>query len=110
MSNITISIQDKQWNTISSFLAQQNKSIAQCSKENNTPIPIACKAGMCGLCKAKVLQWKKLIQIDKISMPAKALPIDQEGNPEEVFTCLAGVYNKFFNDWENYKIVLEKDI
>lgn len=109
-TNITIVMQNTKWEKISEFLAQDKKSIAQCAKENETDIPIACKAGMCGICKAKILQGKKLIQIDKISMPMKALEMDQNGNPEEVFTCLAGIKSKFFNDGNSYEIILEKDI
>jgi len=110
MGNIIIILQNTQWEKLGKLPAQDYKSVAQLAKSANIHIPIACRAGMCGLCKAKVIQGAELIQKDKITKAMKELDEDEKGNPKEIFTCIAGVKSKFFNDEKEYHIILQKDI
>ena len=107
---VTIILQKPNGDKIGEFPAHKTQSIAQTAKENGVLIPISCKVGICEMCKARIISWHEFIQFDKISMPMKPLPTDEKGNFKSIFTCVAGIKEKYIKDEQEYTVILEKNI
>lgn len=107
---IKVIIKDNQWNDIWNFQAEDNKSFASMAKSNNVQIMTSCGLWACWICKCKVISWNKFIQIDKIWKPRWEILRDSNWNIFTIFTCLAWVKAKYLNDWNDYKIILQRNI
>jgi len=85
---VTIILQQPDGTLIASFPAEDKIGIAQMAKNNGIAFPVSCGAGVCGVCKCKILAGKEYIQIDKISMPMRQLERHEDGSFKEVFACV----------------------
>lgn len=107
---VNIKIQDIDGNLLKEFEWVDNKSFAQMAKEQEFEIPMACGAGACFVCAAKIVKWHDCVQIDKISPPLMPLEQNKDGQYSEVLTCIWGIKSECFKDWKDHEIVLQKMI
>ena len=107
---VRITLQDTQGKVLGQFEAQDRVSLAQMAISAGIPMPVSCGAGMCGICTCKIISWHEYVQIDKISLPLKTLPRDEQGRFTEIFTCVGGIASEYIKDQEIHEVILEKNI
>lgn len=106
--SVTIIIKDPTGKELWSFLAEDLKSFQELATLHGIDIPLSCGGGVCGVCLCKVETGGETIQSDKITTPLIPLPIDPEGNPQEVLACVAGIKSEIFNDGQEHTVILQK--
>ena len=60
------------------------------------------------MCLCKVQEWKDILKADAFNSPLMPLKADENWNPEEVLTCIAGFNPDKFNDWQDHIVVLQR--
>jgi len=105
---ITVIIKDPQWNEVWQFTAEDGKNIAELAAMHGVQIPVSCWAGVCGVCLCKVEEWKDTVKADAFNSPLMPLKTDENWNPEEVLTCIAGFNPEKFNDWQDHTVILQR--
>ena len=105
---ITVIIKDPQWNEVGQFTAEDGKNIAELAAMHGVMIPVSCGGWVCGVCLCKVVEWKDVVKADAFNSPLMPLKTDEEWNPEEVLTCIAGFNSEKFNDWQDHTVVLQR--
>lgn len=107
---VTVTIQNTNWDTIWSFIADYNKSLNQMAQDNNIDIPISCRMWACYVCACQIKKWAEHVQIDKIMPPAILPAQDENKNFKEVFTCVWGIQTEKIKSNENFEVILQKNI
>jgi ferredoxin len=105
---ITVIIKDPQWNEVWQFIAEDGKNIAELAAMHWINIPVSCGAGVCGVCLCKVEEWKDVVKWDAFNSPLMPRENDENWNPKEVLTCIAGFNPEKFNDWQNHTVILQR--
>ena len=105
---ITVIIKDPQWNEVWQFVAEDGKNIAELAAMHWVTIPVSCGWGVCWVCLCKVEEWKDVVKADTFNAPLIPLKSDENGNPEEVLTCIAGFNPEKFNDWQDHTVILQR--
>ena len=105
---INVIIKDPQWNEIWQFTAEDGKNIAELAAMHGIDIPVSCGAGVCGVCLCKVQDGKDTVKWDAFNSPLMTLKSDENWNPEEVLTCIAGFNPEKFNDWQDHTVILQR--
>ena len=105
---ITVIIRDPQWNDVWQFTAEDGKNIAELAAMHGVMIPVSCGGGVCGVCLCKVVEWKDVVKADAFNTPLMPLKTDENGNPEEVLTCIAGFNPEKLNDGQDHTVVLQR--
>ena len=105
---INVIIKDPQWNEVGQFTAEDGKNIAELAAMHGIDIPVSCGAGVCGVCLCKVEEWNNVVKPNAFNSPLMPLKEDENGNPAEVLTCIAGFNPEKFNDWQDYTVVLQR--
>ncbi len=101
---VFIVVQDKSWNQISKFQASKDISLAAQSNQNHCEVPIACGSGACMVCACKVISWMEFVDAEKFW---KQLIQPWE---DYILSCVAGVYDKYFDEDWYYEIIIQKMI
>ena len=105
---ITVIIRDPQWNDVWQFTAEDGKNIAELAAMHGVMIPVSCGGGVCGVCLCKVVEWKDVVKADAFNTPLMPLKSDENWNPEEVLTCIAGFNPEKLNDGQDHTVVLQR--
>jgi len=105
---INVIIKDPKWTEVWQFIAENGKNIAELAAMHGIDIPVSCGAGVCGVCLCKVEEWKDVVKWDAFNSPLMPLKNDEDWNPEEVLTCIAGFNPEKFDDWQDYTVVLQR--
>lgn len=102
--SVIISVQDAQWKTLWTFLAEDNKVFTTMAKEHNVDIPIACGSWACGVCMCKIVQGKDLIERNKIG--EHLIPVDED----HILTCVSWVKTQYLTDANEHTIILQRKL
>ena len=105
---ITVIVRDPQWNDVGQFTAEDGKNIAELAAMHWVMIPVSCGWWVCWVCLCKVIEWKDVVKADAFNTPLMPLKADEEWNPEEVLTCIAGFNPEKFNDWKDHTVILQR--
>jgi ferredoxin len=105
---ITVIIKDPQWNEVWQFTAEDGKNIAELAAMHWVVIPVSCWGWVCWVCLCKVEAWKEVVKSDAFNTPLIPLKTDEQWNPEEVLTCIAGFHPEAFNDWKDHTVILQR--
>ena len=105
---INVIIKDPKWDEIWQFIAEDGKNIAELAAMHGIDIPVSCGAGVCWVCMCKVEDWKDTVKWDAFNSPLVPLKNDENWNPEEVLTCIAGFNPKKFDDGQDHTVVLQR--
>ena len=105
---ITVIIKDPKWNEVWQFVAEDGKNIAELAAMHGIDIPVSCGAGVCGVCLCKVEDGKDAVKWDAFNSPLMPLKSDENWNPEEVLTCIAGFNPEKFDDGQDYTVILQR--
>ena len=105
---ITVIIKDPQGNEAWQFIAEDGKNIAEQAIANGVMLPLSCGAGVCGVCLCKVEAGWEILKPDAFNTPMMPLQNDENGNPLEVLTCIAGFKPEAFTDGQNHTVVLQR--
>ena len=105
---ITVIIRDPQWNDVWQFTAEDGKNIAELAAMHGVMIPVSCGGGVCGVCLCKVIEWKDVVKADAFNTPLMPLKSDENWNPEEVLTCIAGFNPEKLNDGQDHTVILQR--
>ena len=105
---ITVIIRDPQWNDVWQFTAEDGKNIAELAAMHGVMIPVSCGWGVCGVCLCKVIEWKDVVKADAFNTPLMPLKSDENWNPEEVLTCIAGFNPEKLNDGQDHTVILQR--
>ena len=105
---ITVIIKDPQWNEVWQFVAEDWKNIAELAAMHGVMIPVSCWGGVCWVCLCKVEEGKDVVKADAFNTPLMPLKTDENWNPEEVLTCIAGFNPDKFNDWQDHTVILQR--
>lgn len=84
------------------------KNFQELAAFHGIDIPLSCGGGVCGVCLCKVEAGGDAIQSDKTTTPLIPLPLDSQGNPQEILACVAGVSSEVFSDGKEHTIILQK--
>ena len=105
---ITVIIRDPQWNDVWQFTAEDGKNIAELAAMHGVMIPVSCGGGVCWVCLCKVVEWKDVVKADAFNTPLMPLKSDENWNPEEVLTCIAGFNPEKLNDGQDHTVILQR--
>ena len=105
---ITVIIRDPQWNDVWQFTAEDGKNIAELAAMHGVMIPVSCGWWVCGVCLCKVVEWKDVVKADAFNTPLMPLKSDENWNPEEVLTCIAGFNPEKLNDGQDHTVILQR--
>ena len=105
---INVVIKDSKWNEIWQFTAEDWKNIAELAAMHGIDIPVSCGAGVCGVCLCSVETGNDIVKWDAFNSPIMPLKSNEDWNPEEILTCIAGFNPEKFNDWEDHTVILQK--
>ena len=105
---ITVIIRDPQWNDVGQFTAEDGKNIAELAAMHGVMIPVSCGGGVCWVCLCKVVEWKDVVKADAFNTPLMPLKSDENWNPEEVLTCIAGFNPEKLNDGQDHTVILQR--
>ncbi len=101
---VFIKVQDKDWNILSSFEAEQDVSILWQSNHRNCEIPLACGSWACMVCACKVISWNEYIDFEKFGK--------QLINPWDnvILSCVAWIKDEYFEKYWYFEVVIQKII
>lgn len=105
---ITVIIRDPQWNDVWQFTAEDGKNIAELAAMHGVMIPVSCGGWVCWVCLCKVEEGKDIVKADAFNTPLMPLKSDENWNPEEVLTCIAGFNPEKLNDGQDHTVVLQR--
>ena len=105
---INVIIKDPKWNEVWQFTAEDGKNIAELAAMHGVDIPVSCGAWVCGVCLCKVEDGKDTVKWDAFNSPLMPLKSDEDWNPEEVLTCIAGFNPEKFDDWQDHTVILRR--
>jgi len=105
---ITVIIRDPQWNDVWQFTAEDGKNIAELAAMHGVMIPVSCGGWVCWVCLCKVEEGKDVVKADAFNTPLMPLKSDENWNPEEVLTCIAGFNPEKLNDGQDHTVVLQR--
>ena len=105
---ITVIVKDPKWNEVWQFVAEDWKNIAELAAMHWVIIPVSCWGGVCWVCLCKVEEWKDVVKPDAFNSPLIPLKTDENWNPEEVLTRIAGFNPEKFNDWQDHTVILQR--
>lgn len=105
---ITVIVKDPKWVEIWQFEAEDGKNIAELAAMHGIDIPVSCGAGVCGVCLCNVEDGKDAVKWDAFNSPNVPLKNDENWNPEEILTCIAGFNPEKFNDGQDHTVVLQR--
>ena len=105
---ITVIIKDPQWNEVWQFVAEDGKNMAELAAMHGVMIPVSCWWGVCWVCLCKVEEGKDVVKADAFNTPLMPLKTDENWNPEEVLTCIAGFNPEKFNDGQDHTVILQR--
>lgn len=108
MAEITVIIKDNTGTELWSFVAEDRKNFQELAAMHGIDIPLSCGGGVCGICMCSVEQGAEFVDEAKTSTPIMPMQRDEEGNPTEVLSCIAGVKTETFKDPLSHTIILQK--
>ena len=105
---VTVIVKDPQWNEVWQFIAEDGKNIAELAAMHGVMIPVSCWGWVCWVCLCKVEEGKDVVKADAFNTPLMPLKADENWNPEEVLTCIAGFNPEKFNDGQDHTVILQR--
>jgi len=88
---VNIVIKDIDWDVVSEFIWEDDISIVDLIRKNNSDIQTSCNIWNCGICKSTILSGHEYIDIEKKSKMKWDLMRKVDGTYRNIFSCIAGV-------------------
>lgn len=108
---VKVIVKDKEGKEIWSFNPTNRANFQEMAALQGIEIPVACGVGVCGICLCEVEEGNSMVQEDLYGNPAQPLPEDENGAPQEILACVAGIKEgekDLFADEEEHVIVLKR--
>lgn len=99
---ITITVQNQQWEVVSSFTGNADEVLSTQINNNNGDIAVACGSWACMVCACTILKGDEYLDKQKFWQDLAGI------EENKVLTCIAGLKQQYCDDDKTHEVILQK--